>query len=71
MSDKRLYAMKIIRAVERYIDSAEMEVNMLEHMRENDPNDKHHIVKLVEAFKFGDNYCIVFEKLGDSLYDFM
>jgi dual-specificity kinase len=36
-----------------------------------DIEDKKHIAKLVESFKIGSNYCLVFEKYGPSLYEHM
>jgi serine/threonine protein kinase len=67
----KLYAMKVIRAVDRYIDSAKTETEILTYLKKNDPEDKYHIVKLKSAFDFEKNYCMVFEKLGMSLYDFL
>jgi len=32
---------------------------------------KARIVKIYEHFKFQNSYCIVFEKLGPSLYDYL
>ena len=60
------YAMKVIRAVERYVWAAKEEVAILKELQSKDTND--YIVKLVESFSWGLNYCLVFEKLGQSLY---
>ncbi len=67
--DGTIKAIKVIRAVERYVEAAKIEANILERLYSADPEHKSHIVKLYEHFPLGNNYCLVFEKLGKSLYD--
>jgi serine/threonine protein kinase len=62
-------AIKVIRAVERYVEAAKIEAEIIEKLNSSDPEHKSHIVKLFEHFPLGDNYCLVFEKLGKSLFD--
>lgn len=40
-------------------------------MKRKDPDNKSQIVKLVDAFEYKKNYCMVFEKLGLSLYELL
>lgn len=62
-------AIKVIRAVSRYIDSAKVEAQILERLQRADPEGNSKIVRLYETFEQGRNYCLVFESLGRSLYD--
>lgn len=63
--------MKVIRAVKRYIESAEIECNILNDLNSKDLNDEKGIVQLKEHFRHGSNYCLVFENLGLSLYELL
>lgn len=40
-------------------------------MREKDPNDEYGIVTLVESFPYNDNFVLIFEPLGLSLYEIL
>lgn len=60
------FAMKVVRAVERYVWAAKEEVAILQQLQAKDPAD--YIVKLVDSFPWGNNYCLVFQQLGPSLY---
>ncbi|CAD8100638.1 unnamed protein product [Paramecium sonneborni] len=66
-------AIKIIKSVKRHIQSAKIEYGILRTIHQQNQyhpgNEK--IVRAYEAFSHKDNYCIVFEDLGLSLYDFM
>ncbi|CAD8075908.1 unnamed protein product [Paramecium sonneborni] len=63
------YAMKCIRAVERYIESAKIETKILWYIQEKDKSGQFNIVRLFTSFERYDNYFMVFERLGKSLYD--
>jgi len=65
------YAMKVIRAVERYVRAAKSEAKTILDIEKRAKKGESGIVNLYESFEFGDNYCMVFEKLGPSLYDFL
>ena len=43
-------------------------LNTLDH---NDVESKYHCVRLLEWFDYRGHVCMVFEKLGLSLYDFL
>ena len=47
------------------------EAEILLDMKRKDPEGKYEIVKLMEAFDFNRNYCMIFEKLGLSLYELL
>lgn len=70
--DDRKVAIKIIRDVKRYMENAKIEAEILKNLRKADPDDKSRCAIMYETFtherKF---YCLVFEPLGVSLYDFM
>lgn len=57
--------MKVLRAVKRYIETARVEVEIVQYMNRKEQNS----VKYYESFKYCDNFCIVFEELGMSIYD--
>ena len=42
---------------------------MLQTLKENDPNDEHHIVQMLDSFKFRNHMCITFELLSINMYD--
>lgn len=68
-----VYACKIIRAVSRYIKSAEIEAKILKDIKYKVEG----IVKVKNYFKFHkssqhkEQYCLVFERLGKSLFQFL
>ena len=44
---------------------------MLNTLEANDPGGVHHCVRLKEWFEYRHHVCMVFERLGLSLYDFL
>lgn len=68
---KQQMALKIIRKSKKYYDSAKLEIKVLETLKRKDPSDKHHIVKIEDSFTYKGHACLVFEKLGANLYEFM
>ena len=40
-------------------------------MKRRDPEWKFQIVQLLDAFEYKRNYCMVFEKMGLSLYELL
>jgi len=69
-------AVKVVRAVPRYVEEAETEadiLDMIQHSYEScfdDPRESR-IVRIFDHFSWRNHYCIVFEKLGMSLYDYV
>lgn len=62
-------AVKIVRSVTKYRDAARVEIDVLEHLEANDPHGWYHCVRFMGWFDYVGHVCLVFEKLGPSLYD--
>ena len=69
---QRTCAVKVVRAVARYLSSARIEGDMLE--RVNDAEDRYYrdlresrCVRMFRRFQFQGHECLVFEQLGPSL----
>jgi dual specificity tyrosine-phosphorylation-regulated kinase 2/3/4 len=48
-----------------------VEVKILEHLKNHDPEDQKNIVRVKEYFHFRGHLCIVFEMLSYNLYEFI
>ena len=59
---KKYYALKVIKPVEKYINSAKEERDICYNIQKKDKEGW--CVKLIEAFEFKENYIMVFERLG-------
>ncbi|CAG9324368.1 unnamed protein product [Blepharisma stoltei] len=68
LCDKKIKAMKIIKQVPEYVNEAKTEVETLKMLNSLDIDHNSHIVEILDAFPFENHYCIVFEKLGRSLF---
>lgn len=70
----QIVAVKVIRAVKRYTESARIEADILNDLKRQGGCDLN-IVELKEYFMHEvggtQNMCLVFEPLGKSLYDFI
>lgn len=65
-------AVKIIRNIQKYRDAAMVELEILRVLEREDPTQTQgHCVRLLEWFDYRGHVCMVFERLGLSLYDFM
>lgn len=62
-------AVKVIRNVQKYRDAAMIELEVLSTLAANDPEGRNHCVRLLEWFDYRGHVCMVFERLGPSLYD--
>jgi dual-specificity kinase len=62
-------AIKVIRAVEKYRDAAMVELQVLATLAANDTEEKYPIVRLLEWFEYRGHVCMVFDRLGPSIYD--
>jgi len=68
----RQVAIKIIRDVKRYMDNAKIEADILKDIRQADPHGNSGCAIMYETFTHDQRfYCLVFEPLGASLYDFL
>ncbi|RPA71264.1 kinase-like protein [Ascobolus immersus RN42] len=66
-----LVAIKIIRNKKRFHQQALVEVNILQKLREWDPNNQYSLVSFVQSFYFRGHLCISTELLGMNLYEFI
>lgn len=66
--DKSHKAMKIVRPDPIFIREARIEAETLRKICELDFCNTSHIVKMIDSFIYQKRYCLVFERLGRSLY---
>ena len=66
-----IVAVKIVRNVKRYHDSAIIEADIIEDVNRLGRRGSTHCAILYDSFSFRGHYCMVFESLGPSLYDFL
>ncbi|KAM3320155.1 hypothetical protein P3S67_007355 [Capsicum chacoense] len=67
---KEMVAIRIVRGMKKYRDAAMIEVEMLQQLGKHD-NGGNRCVQIRNWFDYRNHICIVFEKLGPSLYDFL
>jgi dual-specificity kinase len=67
---KDMVAIKIVRGLQKYREAAMIEVDVLRKVGKYDRNGTR-CVQMREWFDYRNHTCIVFEKLGPSLYDFL
>jgi dual-specificity kinase len=63
----RTVAVKVIRPVTKYVEAAKIEAQVLRKMRNLGADAS--VVQLMDTFSEGLLYCLVFQRLGSSLYD--
>ncbi|CED82568.1 cmgc clk protein kinase [Phaffia rhodozyma] len=68
---ERKYAIKIIRAVQKYRDASKIEIRVLNELKNGDRTNEHKCIHLLESFDFRNHVCLVFELLGSSVFDFL
>ncbi|KAL2038202.1 hypothetical protein N7G274_009150 [Stereocaulon virgatum] len=66
-----LVAIKIIRNKKRFHQQALVEVDILQKLREWDPQNQHSMVSFTQSFYFRGHLCISTELLGMNLYEFI
>eukprot|EP00250_Pteridium_aquilinum_P021725 c25203_g1_i6 orf=632-1207(+) len=64
-------AVKVVRSTESDREAAMIEVDVLRMLAEKDRMGSRGCVQLRRSFEYRNHICIVFEKLGPSLYDFL
>jgi len=74
----RRVAIKVVRAISRYISASKIESSILEKIgtkelayRREYPKSPTNVLRLLDDFMEGENHCLVFNRLGPSLYDFL
>lgn len=73
---KRRVAVKVIRGIKRYAESAEIEASIIRKVNRRDKENKSMNVQLLDLFTQksnleSDHVCLVFEQLDVSIYEFM
>lgn len=64
-------ALKIIRNKKRFHQQAEVEIRVLTHLRDRDPDAKYGIIRLIDHFTFRSHVCLTYELLSINLYEHM
>ncbi|GMY14971.1 serine/threonine-protein kinase AFC2 isoform X1 [Fagus crenata] len=67
---KEMVAIKIVRGIKKYREAAMIEIEMLQQLGKHDTGGNR-CVQIRNWFDYRNHICIVFEKLGPSLYDFL
>ncbi|KAJ9119026.1 hypothetical protein QFC22_003515 [Naganishia vaughanmartiniae] len=64
-------AVKIIRAVPKYREAAGIEIRVLRTLRDNDPENTHKCIHLLDTFDWRNHICLVTPLYGQSVFDFL
>ncbi|XP_020576874.1 serine/threonine-protein kinase AFC2-like isoform X2 [Phalaenopsis equestris] len=67
---KEMVAIKIVRGIKKYWDAALIEIDVLQQLAKHQESSSL-CVQIRNWFDYRNHICIVFEKLGPSLYDFL
>ncbi|KAK2976575.1 hypothetical protein RJ640_024196, partial [Escallonia rubra] len=67
---KEIVAIKIVRSIHKYREAAMIEIDVLQKLARHDAGGTR-CVQIRNWFDYRNHICIVFEKLGPSLYDFL
>ena len=68
---KTQVAIKIIRNQKRFHRQGKVEIKVLQHMKDHDPNAQSHAIQMIEYFQFRKHICISFELLSVNLYELL
>lgn len=66
-----IVAVKVINNKKNVTKQAKTEIRMLQHILEQDPNDRYGIVRMLDHFYFRNHVCIAYEVLGTNLYKYL
>ncbi|XP_024976382.1 serine/threonine-protein kinase AFC2-like isoform X1 [Cynara cardunculus var. scolymus] len=67
---EEMVAVKIVRGIKKYREAAMIEIDVLQQLGKHDKGGNR-CVQIRNWFDYRNHICIVFEKLGPSLYDFL
>ncbi|KAH7528353.1 hypothetical protein FEM48_Zijuj05G0063600 [Ziziphus jujuba var. spinosa] len=67
---KEMVAIKVVRGIKKYREAAMIEIEVLQQLGKHDKGGNR-CVQIRNWFDYRNHICIVFEKLGPSLYDFL
>eukprot|EP00008_Paramoeba_atlantica_P007756 CAMPEP_0201489500 /NCGR_PEP_ID=MMETSP0151_2-20130828/22840_1 /ASSEMBLY_ACC=CAM_ASM_000257 /TAXON_ID=200890 /ORGANISM="Paramoeba atlantica, Strain 621/1 / CCAP 1560/9" /LENGTH=548 /DNA_ID=CAMNT_0047875115 /DNA_START=124 /DNA_END=1767 /DNA_ORIENTATION=+ len=68
---RQMVAVKVVRAIPKYSESADYEIDVLTKIQARDPMGSKKCTGLLSYFRDRGHVCIVFPLFGPSLYDFM
>ncbi|XP_026445072.1 serine/threonine-protein kinase AFC3-like isoform X1 [Papaver somniferum] len=68
--EKRMVAIKVVRSIRKYRDAAMIEIDVLQLLAKHELG-RSRCVQIHNWFDYRNHVCIVFEKLGPSLFDFL
>lgn len=69
--EKEYVALKIIRNKKKLQYQANIEVKILTHLRDHDPDDTHNVIRMKDAILFRNHLWVGFELLNINLYEFI
>ncbi|KAI9012095.1 kinase-like domain-containing protein [Phycomyces nitens] len=64
-------AIKIIRAIQKYKDASKIEIRVLNTLKKSDPLNLNQCIHSTDWFEHRGHVCMVFELLGQSVFDFL
>ncbi|KAG0297975.1 dual specificity protein kinase kns1, partial [Dissophora globulifera] len=64
-------AIKIIRAIQKYRDASKIEARVLNTLKRSDPRNAFKCLHLNDCFDYRNHVCMVFDLLGQSIYDWL
>lgn len=70
-SKNHTIAIKIIKNVKKYREAAQLEIDVLRKLEKYDCRGSNRCVKMLDSFDYHGHTCIIFEKLGSSVFDFL
>jgi len=71
ITTKKHVAIKIIKSRRPFTLQARTEIDLLTHLKNQDPEDQSNIVRLLSAFEHKSHQCLVFEMLSLNLYELL
>jgi Protein kinase domain len=69
--DQDIVAIKVVRNVKRYHESAIIEANIIRDVNRRGGRGLSHCAVMYDAFSYHGHFCMVFESLGPSLYEYL
>ena len=66
-----IVALKIIKNKAKFHKQGAIEVKVLKHLNDADPEDVQNIARITNSFTFRSHLCIIFEVLSINLYEFL
>lgn len=68
---KEKVAIKVIKNKAKFHHQAKVEIKILQTMRDCDPEDTKHIIRMKNYFMYRNHVCITFELISVNLYEFL